>query len=106
MRANGDSNGHTPVHEPAPNPAGHPNGSRDALHKRADWRGQRVLLSGRVPPSVREYATQLAKRRGVSVGDLLADLLTDGAAEVLDPLADSLDPLPPGPFKTILADPP
>ena len=29
-------------------------------HKRADWRGERVLLSGRVAPSVREHAVQLA----------------------------------------------
>ena len=106
MRANGNGNGRAPANEPAPNAADHINGNGNAPYKRADRRGERVLLSGHVAPSVREHAAQLAERRGISVGDLLAELLDDRAPAILDPVDAGLDPLPPGPFGTILADPP
>ena len=103
-----DGNGHVPAKGGAPSPAigSNSNGDGSSPHKRADWRGQRVLLSGRVAPSVREQAVQLAQRRGISVGDLLAELLADPASAVVKPDDPGRDPLPQGPFGTILADPP
>jgi N6-adenosine-specific RNA methylase IME4 len=107
MGANGkgNGNGRAPADEPAPNAADHINGNVNAPYTRADRRGERVLLSGHVAASVREHAAQLAERRGISVGDLLAELLADQPPAVLDPVDAGLDPLPPGPFGTILADP-
>lgn len=77
-------------------------------HRRADWRGDRVLLSGRVEPAVRELALQRAERYGVSVGELISQLLhgqdtPNGSGRRGSP---DLPPLPAGPFGTILADPP
>ena len=106
MGANDNGNGNAPTHQPAVHASERINENGDAPDKRADWRGERVLLSGRVAPSVREHAVQLAHRRGMGVGDLLSDLLSDGAPAVLDPVQAGLHPLPPGPFGTILADPP
>ena len=63
------------------------------------------LLSGRVAPAVRERALALAERRGVSVGELLTELIDGEAAPAGAPVTD-VDPLPPGPYGTILADPP
>lgn len=64
-----------------------------------------VILSGRVAPAVRERALALAERRGVSVGALLTELV-DGDAGAASAPPQDLDPLPAGPFGTILADPP
>ena len=75
--------------------------------RRSDWRGERVLLSGRVQPSVRERARAEAARRGLSVGELLDSLLpgSNGATPISELPAD-LPPLPVGEYGTILADPP
>ncbi|MGH3429973.1 MAG: hypothetical protein ACRDQZ_20790 [Mycobacteriales bacterium] len=39
------------------------------------WRGERVLLAGRVPPDVREAAHRLAEQEGLPLADLLAELV-------------------------------
>jgi N6-adenosine-specific RNA methylase IME4 len=73
------------------------------LGHRADWKGERVQLAGRVPPAVRDRAISLAQAQGLSVGELLGRLL----GETRPPTAPvELDPLPDGRFGTLLADPP
>jgi N6-adenosine-specific RNA methylase IME4 len=76
---------------------------------RADWRGDRVLVSGRVEPQIRDEALRLAGMRGQSVGDLMSELVlrelgmvSGGSPVVPEPVVK----LPAGPFGTILADPP
>lgn len=100
MRANGNANGRAPF-APIPDPADQPNGNGKLAGDT-----ERVLLSGRVARSVREHALQLAHQRGISVGELLEELVGAPAPVVDSPVALGLEPLPPGPFGTILADPP
>lgn len=83
---------------------GNGNGAAPERRRRSDWVGERVLLSGRVAPGVRERVLATAQARGVSVGHLMTELL-EGVAPGPAP-APLLEPLPPGPFGTILADPP
>jgi N6-adenosine-specific RNA methylase IME4 len=69
---------------------------------------QRVALNAKVDPHVRELLAETAQRQGVSVADLIAELVLERAGEALprrDVIAE-LDPLPEGPFGTLLADPP
>ncbi len=74
--------------------------------RRRDWRGNRVLLSGRVAPRTRELALLEAERRGISVGDLITELLEIEHEQSKPTLPAELPSLPEGPFSTILADPP
>src|SRR3954464_6473605 len=71
---------------------------------RADWKGERVLLSGRVPEEVRVRVLDQARVAGKSLGDYLTDLVLGAPAN--DPVALDVPPLPPGPYGTLLADPP
>lgn len=73
------------------------------INHRADWKGERVQLAGRVTPAVRDKAIALAQSEGLSVGELLGRLLGETAPPTA-PL--ELDPLPAGPYGTLLADPP
>ncbi len=75
-------------------------------HKRRDWKGERVLLSGRVDPHVRELVIHMAQQRGVSVGDLIASLARADPPPDATAILDALGDLPTGPFGTVLADPP
>lgn len=62
-----------------------------------------MQLAGRVSPAVRDQAIARAEAEGLSVGELLSRLLGETPAPIA-PLG--FDPLPPGPFGTLLADPP
>lgn len=66
-----------------------------------------MLLSGRVDPVVRETVRQMAASRGLSIGQLLTEMLHGKPANGSVPRSPfEEDPLPEGPFGTILADPP
>jgi N6-adenosine-specific RNA methylase IME4 len=80
----------------------------DPRDRRRDWRGERVLLSGRVAPPIREAALQSAQLHGLSVGDFLTRLIeptTNGSGRVSAGRA-AAPALPQATFGTILADPP
>ena len=85
-------------------------------HRRRDWRGARVLLSGRVKAETREQAIGLARSTGISVGDLIAALVQReleaqphavvGAGAGNEGARSHDATLPEAHFGTILADPP
>jgi N6-adenosine-specific RNA methylase IME4 len=64
-----------------------------------------ALVTGRVALGLRERAMVLAERWGISIGELLSELV-DGQNTGVGAAPADLDLLPPGPFGTILADPP
>lgn len=78
-----------------------------AQNHRADWKGDRVILSGRVEPWVRELALAEAQKHNVPVGHLIEELLLDriGVERIQAKEVETFE-LPAGPFGTILADPP
>jgi N6-adenosine-specific RNA methylase IME4 len=67
-----------------------------------------VTLSTRITPRVKVVLEEAAHRRGVSLSEFLRDLVLQNAGEHASPRDVSvlLDPLPSGPFGTVLADPP
>jgi N6-adenosine-specific RNA methylase IME4 len=99
----GSSNGTT---SPAPDLSGAGDGQIQD-NPLFDAGPRRVVLSGHVAPSVRARVLQQAEQQGIGVGELLERLLDEnGAADTPQTSVAELDPLPRGPFGTVLADPP
>jgi hypothetical protein len=70
--------------------------------------GDRVPLSRKLDPRVRAFLEESARRRGMTVADVITELVLEHDPErtAAPSVIDELDPLPAGPFGTILADPP
>jgi N6-adenosine-specific RNA methylase IME4 len=81
------------------------NGANGRAH-RADWKGERVLLTGRVRPEVRERLLALAERRGMSMGALLEEFAESAGAAAPAPAVPEVALPGGGPYGAILADPP
>src|SRR4051794_13558551 len=69
---------------------------------------ERVPLSTKLDRRVRALLEESARRRGITVADVISELVLehDDEPQAASTVLDELDPLPVGPYGTILADPP